>query len=55
MAGIRPGCLILEVNRKRVTNTSEYNDNLKEAAKSKRIVLLIQQGASMRFVSIRLD
>ena len=55
VAGIRPGCLILEVNRKRVTNISEYNDNLKEAAKSKRIILLIQQGASTRFVSIRLD
>lgn len=54
-SGIRPGCLILEVNRKRVTNISEYNENLKEAAKSKRILLLMRQGASTRFVSIRLD
>lgn len=53
--GIRPGCLIVEINRKKVTNITEYNENLKEAAKTKRIVLLMRQGAVVKFVSIRLE
>ncbi len=53
--GIRPGCLIVEINRKKVSNMTEYNENLKEAAKTKRIVLLMRQGAVVKFVSIRLE
>jgi len=55
MAGIRPGFLIQAVNHKKVTNLSEYTDVLNEAAKNKRILLLIRQGKGTKFYSIRVE
>jgi serine protease Do len=55
MAGLRPGFLIMAVNHKKISNTTEYNDALTEGAKSKRILLLVRQGPMTRFYSIRIE
>lgn len=55
LAGLRPGFLILAVNHKKVTNTTEYSETLNEAAKNKRVLFLIRQGNMTRFYSIRIE
>lgn len=55
LAGMRPGFLILAVNHKKVTNLSDYTNVLNEAAKNKRILLLVRQGNMTRFYSIRVE
>jgi serine protease Do len=42
-AGIVPGVLIKEVNRQRVHNTKEFNEEIKKAQKKGRALLLIRQ------------
>jgi serine protease Do len=41
-AGIEPGCLIQEVNRKQVTNIRQFNEEVQKATKDGRIMLLIR-------------
>jgi serine protease Do len=45
-AGIEPGALIKEVNRQRVHNTKEFNEEIKKAKKKGRALLLIRQDNS---------
>jgi serine protease Do len=54
--GIKPGALIVRVNRTPVTTPDEFYNALEEAAKiSDRVLLLVRQGQAMRFVSLKLD
>ncbi len=54
-AGIKPGALIVRVNRTPVTTPEEFYKALDDAAKgSDRVLLLVRQGQVMRFVSLTL-
>ncbi|MGA2091914.1 MAG: DegQ family serine endoprotease [Sedimentisphaerales bacterium] len=41
-AGIEPGCLIQEVNRKPVANTRQFNDEIQKSVKTGRVMMLIR-------------
>ena len=51
-AGIRPGAVILEVNRDPVSNTREFSRAVGEADEDERILLLVRQGEAQRYVAI---
>ncbi len=50
-AGIRKGDLILEVNKHRVTNTKEFNDEVSQSKDS--ILLLVRSGQMTRYVALK--
>jgi serine protease Do len=50
MSGIKPGTIILQVNRKAVKNTAEFQRAIKESRSDKRLLLLIREGDTQRFV-----
>lgn len=52
--GIKKGALILEVNQKPIHSKEEYQKAIQASPSEKPILLLIQQGESIRYVSIRL-
>jgi serine protease Do len=54
LAGITPGALIIEVNRKPVENTKSFKEAIEEAAKVKAILLRIKQGRAIVFVVLNL-
>ncbi len=54
-AGIQPGMLIQEVNRKAIHNTREFEDAIQEAKSGKSALLLVKDGKYARFVAIKLD
>lgn len=54
-AGLRPGDLILAVDRKEVASVGDYYEAVKEAIQDKRVLLLVKQGKVMRFIPLRLD
>ena len=54
LAGITPGTLIIEVNRKPVENTKSFKEAIEEAAKVKAILLRIKQGRAIVFVVLNL-
>ena len=43
-AGLRPGDIILEVNRKKIGNIKDYYNVLREAKNEKGLLLLIKRG-----------
>ena len=51
-AGVKPGVLILEVNRKGVKSVQEF---LEAIAGSKSVLLLVQQGQYSRYVILKID
>jgi serine protease Do len=50
MKGIKPGAVILSVNRKSISSVLEFNKALKEADKEKRALLLLKEDQYTRFV-----
>jgi serine protease Do len=54
-AGITPGSLIKEVNRQRVRNTREFNEEIKKAQEKGRALLLIRQENSSILALIIFD
>jgi serine protease Do len=54
-AGIKPGALIVAIDKKNIATVAEYEKALKEAQPNKRVLLLIKQGPYVRFVSLKLD
>ncbi|MBS0623585.1 MAG: DegQ family serine endoprotease [Verrucomicrobia bacterium] len=55
MAGLRPGAIILAVNRKKVESLEEFQTALREGAVEGRILLKVVQGDSVRFVALHFD
>jgi serine protease Do len=55
MAGMRPGFLILAINHKKVSNVNEFNEALNDPNVKKRVLILVRQGNTTRFYSIKLD
>jgi serine protease Do len=51
-AGIEPGTLILQVNRKDVNNAAEFRDAVEDASKNKSLLLLIRKGDLQRYVAL---
>jgi len=52
MAGIQPGFIILQVDRKAVNNATEFNQAVKEGSADKRLVLLIRMGNMQRYIAL---
>lgn len=53
MAGIKPGVLIEEVNRRPVHNVNDFNDALSDSADEQRLLLRIREGRHSRYVTLR--
>lgn len=54
-AGLRPGFLILAINHKQVNTVSDFNEAMAEVGNNNRVLILVKQGATTRFYSIKLD
>ncbi len=54
LAGLRPGNLILAIDRKETFNLAEFFPAMKEAVKDNRILFLVKQNNVMRFLSVRI-
>lgn len=55
LSGVKPGALIISVDRKEVTTIAEFDDAMKEAYPNKRVLLLVKQGPYVRFVSLKFE
>jgi len=55
MAGITPGMLVQEVNRKRINNTRDFDAAIRESKTAKTILLLIKDGQYTRYVAIKTE
>lgn len=53
--GLKPGNLILAVNRKKVTSIDDYHSALQKAVKEGRVLLMVRQGEVLRFVTFSLN
>ena len=53
-AGIGAGMVILEVNRIEVANVGEFNEAIKESAKSKKVLLLVKVGRRPQYVLLQI-
>ena len=54
-AGIKPGALIIAIDKKNVSTIAEYEKAMKNALPNKRVLLLIKQGPYVRFVSLKFE
>jgi len=55
LAGLRPGVLIQEVNRKRVRNVDDFRKAIEHAAGTGTILLLVRDGRFSRYVALQLE
>jgi serine protease Do len=55
MAGLRPGFLVMAINHKKVTNINDFNDLINANENKNRILILVRQGATTRFYSIKVE
>ncbi len=53
LAGLRPGLVISEVNRKAVNSVNELREALKDQQLEKGVLLLVRDGAGARFLVLR--
>ena len=53
-AGIREGMIILEVNRKEVTDVGEFNEALKEYEDDNKAILLVETGRFSQYVVLQI-
>ena len=53
--GITPGMLIMEVNRKSVKNTKDFDEAIEKAAKAGKVLLLINDGRYRQLVVLKLS
>jgi serine protease Do len=54
LAGITPGALILEVNKKPVENIKSFKQAIEDAAKEDAVLLRVKQGQAVAFVVLKL-
>jgi len=52
-AGIRPGTVILQANRKRIKNVADFKQVIKNSQDSKKLVLLIKDNRAQRFIVLK--
>ncbi len=55
MAGITPGMLVQEINRKRINNTRDFDAAIRDSKAAKTILLLIKDGQYTRYVAIKTE
>ena len=55
LAGLRPGMLILEVNKKAISNTDEFLTVLKKANEKDSVLLLVQEENHTRYVVLSFE
>jgi serine protease Do len=53
--GIRPGDLILSVNRQDVASLDDFTDAVKQSSKRGRVLLLVKRGEVSQFVTVPLE
>jgi serine protease Do len=51
-AGIEPGTIILQVNRKPVKTAADFQRLVKESSQAKRVLLLLRSGNTQRYVAL---
>jgi len=54
-AGIEPGMVILEVNKKKISNVEEFNEALKTSEKSKKAWMLVKHEYFAQYILLSLD
>ncbi|MGA1978962.1 MAG: DegQ family serine endoprotease [Sedimentisphaerales bacterium] len=54
LAGITPGALIMEVNKKPVENTKSFKQAIEDAAKEDAVLLRVRQGQAVVFIVLKL-
>lgn len=54
LAGLRKGALILAINQKKIESVDQFKKLLNDADKTKPILLLVKEGNSVRFISIKM-
>lgn len=54
-AQIRPGSLIVAVNRQKVTSLNEFNAAIQESSKEGTVLLMVRQGETYRFIALKFD
>ncbi len=52
---LKAGNLILAVNRKRVENIEEFQNEVREASKEGRVLLMVRQGEVVRFIALPVE
>ena len=52
-AGLRPGMLILEVNREEVKNSQDFLKEIEKSIENKKVLFLIQHGRSTQYVILQ--
>lgn len=55
LASLRPGSIIVAVNRKKVANVDEFSSAVSKAAKEGRVLLMVKQGEAVRFIALHFD
>ncbi|SMC25478.1 serine protease Do [Desulfacinum hydrothermale DSM 13146] len=55
MAGLRPGDLIVEVNRHKIKNVQDYTEALRRSSDHKSLLLLVRRGESSLYVVLQKD
>jgi len=53
MAGIKPGAVILQVDRKKVSSTAEFRKAIAQGDKGRGILLLVRQDGMQRFAALK--
>ncbi|MFA6119266.1 MAG: DegQ family serine endoprotease [Parachlamydiales bacterium] len=53
-AGLKPGMILMQINNKKIRNSTDFNEAMKEIDKKKHIVLLVKYQNITRFVTIKL-
>ncbi|MEZ5314916.1 MAG: DegQ family serine endoprotease [Chlamydiales bacterium] len=52
---LRPGNLIIAINRLRINSIEEFDQAIHKAMKEKRVLLMVRQGNTIRFVTLHLE
>jgi serine protease Do len=55
MAGIKPGTIIIEVNRRTVNDTDDFKQAIAETSEKGTVLLLIKEGQHTRYVALRIE
>lgn len=55
MAGLRPGNLIMAINHKKIVSVDDYNSAMGDVTSQKRVLMLVRQGNTTRFYSIKME
>ena len=54
-AGLRPGMLIIEVNRSNISNVAEFDNAFQASRESKKLLLLVRDRQFIRYISFPIE